>query len=246
LFKDSWLIIKLTGYQDVLDTSSPPITESHRNNYIDAHPLLQADFFPEYSSLSKSISTTFDSFISRVFRPKSADVESASASRIFNGWAQSAARQSTSLSTAKGFRKVFEPIMRANYSMPISTGRLAPSFENGLAPIAEDIAPYVRAIMEYDGRLKEYRDNLSAAWSQGQGETGDKRKRKTRASRAALEGGNKASTRRERWFPDDTNYYGVQATGRPEWQKILFDMGHFHVQLIVESAGGNSEPPSGD
>lgn len=131
--------------------------------------------------------------------------------------------------------------MRANYSMPIPTGRLAPSFENGFAPIAEDIAPYVRAIMGYDGRLKEYRDNLSAAWSQGQGV-----KRKTRASRAALEGGNKASTRRERWFPDDTNYYEVQATGRPEWQQILFDMGHFHVQPIVESAGGNTEPPSGD
>lgn len=207
---------------------------------------MQADFLPEYSSLSESISTTFDSLISRVFRPKSGDVESAGAGRIFNGWAQSAARQSISLSTVKGARKVFEPIMRANYSIPIATGRLAPSFENGLAPITEDIAPYVRAIMVFDGRLKEYRDNIFAAWSQGQGGTGDKRKRKTRASRAALEGGDKASTRRERWFPDDTNYYGVQGTGRPEWQQILFDMGYFHVQPIVESAGGSSEPPSGD
>ncbi|GLI74224.1 hypothetical protein PoHVEF18_002459 [Penicillium ochrochloron] len=233
-------------FEDLLDTSAPPISESHRTNYTDAHLLLQADLLPEYPSLSESISTTFGSLISRVFRPKAEDIESSGAGRIFNGWAQSAARQSVSPSTAKDFRKVFEPIIRANYSTSLAVGRAAPSFENGLAPITEDIAPYVRAIMVFDGRLKEYRDNLFAAWSQGQGGSGDKRMRKTRASRAALEGGNKASTRKERWFPDDTNYYGIQGTGRPEWQQILFDMGHFHVQLVAESAGGSSESPSGD
>ncbi|KAJ5371345.1 uncharacterized protein N7496_007437 [Penicillium cataractarum] len=233
-------------FQDVLDTSAPPIPESHRANYIDAHPLLQADLLPQYSCLSESISTAFDSFISRVFRPKSEDMESAGAGRIFNAWAQSAARQSISPPIAKGFRKVFEPIMRTSYSASLSTGRPAPSFENGLAPITEDIAPYVRAIMVFDGRLKQYRDNLFAAWSQEQGRTGEKQMRKTRASRAALEGGNKASTRRERWFPDDTNYYGIQRTGRLEWQQILFDMGHFHVQPVADSAAGSSEPTSGD
>ncbi|OOQ88519.1 hypothetical protein PEBR_12489 [Penicillium brasilianum] len=232
--------------KDVLDTSAPPFPESHRANYIDAYPLLQADLLHEYSSLSESISTTFDSFISRVFRPKAEDVESAGAGRIFNAWAQSAARQSISPSIAKGFRKIFEPIMRTSYSASLSTGRPAPSFENGLAPITEDIAPYVRAIMAFDGRLKQYRDNLFLAWSQEQGGTGEKRMRKTRASRAALEGGNKASTRKETWFPDDTNYYGVQRTGRPEWQQILFDMGHFHVQPVADSAAGSSEPTSGN
>lgn len=240
------MIIRLTVYQDVLDTSAPPIPESRRANYIDAHPLLHADLLPQYSSLSESISTTFDSFISRVFRPKAEDIESAGAGRIFNAWAQSAARQSISPSIAKGFRKVFEPIMRTSYSASLSTGRPAPSFENGLAAITEDIAPYVRAIMVFDGRLKQYRDNLFAAWSQEQGKTGEKRMRKTRASRAALEGGNKASTRKERWFPDDTNYYGVQRTGRPEWQQILFDMGHFHVYPVADLAAGSSEPTSGD
>ncbi|KAF3385344.1 Telomere length regulation protein elg1 [Penicillium rolfsii] len=231
-------------FEDVLDTSAPLMSESHRTNYTDAHLLLQADLLPEYSSLSQSISTTFDSLISRVFRPEAEDIESASARRIFNGWAQSAARQSLSPSTARGFRKVFEPIMRANYSTALAVGRAAPSFENGLAPIAEDIAPYVRAIMVFDGRLKQYRDNLFAVWSQGQGGGGgggDKRMRKTRASRAALEGGNKASTRKERWFPDDLNYYGILSTGRPEWQQILYDMGHFHVEPVTESAGRTSE-----
>ncbi|KAJ5159540.1 uncharacterized protein N7482_006544 [Penicillium canariense] len=230
-------------FKDVLDISSPPIPDCHRSNYVDAYPLLQADLRPEYSLLSESVCTTFDSLLSRVFRPGAEDIESASADRIFSGWAKSAARRSVLPSTVNGFRKVFEPIMRVNHTMPVATGRLAPSFENGLAPITEDIAPYVRAIMVFDGRLKVYRDNLFAAWAQEQG-VGEKRMRTTRASRAALEGGDKTSTRKDRWFSDDINYYWVQSTGRPEWQHILFQMGHFHVQPVLEANGGNSDQAS--
>lgn len=118
--------------------------------------------------------------------------------------------------------------------MPIPTGRLSPSFENSLAPITEDIAPYVRGIMAFDGRLKQYRNTLSAIVST-QRENGEKPGRTTRASRAALEGGDKASTRKERWFPGDTNYFWVQGTGKPEWQDALYQMGHFHVQPTMES-----------
>lgn len=118
--------------------------------------------------------------------------------------------------------------------MPLPPGRPAPSFENSLAPVTEDIAPYVRAIMVFDGRLMEYRDNLIAICSK-EGGNGKKRGRTTRASRAALEGGDKASTRKERWFPDDTNYFWVQNTGELEWQDALFQLGHFHVQTTFES-----------
>lgn len=221
--------------QDVVDVSSPQPPESHRSNYTEAYPLLHADVRPEYSSLSETISVTFDALLSQVFRAKTEDTESTSVERIFNGWSQSAVRRHKFPSTLPGFQEVFEPIMRATYTMPVSSGRLAPSFENSLAPITEDIAPYVRAIMVFDGRLKEYRDKLIAIWSneRGHGETGG---RTTRASRAALEGGDKASTRKERWFPDDTNFFWVQNTGKPEWQELLFQMGHFHVQPAMESS----------
>ena len=237
-------ILELTMLQDVVDSSAPPLPEAHRSNFVEAYPLLQADLRPEHSSLSENISVTFNALVSQTFRPKTEDHESSSVARIFNGWAKAGARRMHFPSTLPTFQKVFEPIMRVNYSMPIPTGRLAPSFENGLAPITEDIAPYVRAIMVFDGRLKEYRDNLSAILTRENGNC-EKRGRTTRASRAALEGGDKAFTRKERWFPNDTNYFWVQATGKYEWQNILFQMGHFHVQpameITEETAGHDSD-----
>lgn len=203
---------------------------AHRSNYIDAYPLLQTDLDPEYSSLSESIGLTFDSLISRTYRAPAQDIETESISRIFNGWSQISAARQVYPSAKAGFQKVFEPIMRARYTA--TPGRLAPSFENSLSPITEDLAPYIRSIMVFDGRLKEYRDHLHAIWAQDQGR-GDTRVRTTRASRAALEGSDKAFTRRERWFPDETNYFLVQRTGMPEWQQALFQMGYFHVQPMT-------------
>ncbi|KAJ5671993.1 hypothetical protein N7507_001120 [Penicillium longicatenatum] len=228
-------------FKDVLDASAPPMLESHRSNYVDAHPLLQSDLLPEYNALSENISITSAALISRTFRPIDDDIESVCTSRISNGWGQLAAKRRVFPSTKSGFQQVFDPIMKARHST--STGRLAPSFENGLATITEDLAPYIRAIMVFDGRLKIYRDNLHAAWAQEQGR-GEVRARTTRASRAALEGSDKAFTRKERWFPDETNYYYVQATGKPEWQHALFQMGYFHVQPVVEVVSdGDEERP---
>ncbi|KAJ5760317.1 hypothetical protein N7520_007473 [Penicillium odoratum] len=229
--------------KDILDVSSPPMLESHRSNYVDAHPLLQSDLLPEYSSLSENISMTSAALISRTFRPTDDDIESVYTTRISNGWGQLAARRQIYPSTKPGFQKVFGPIMRARHNT--STGRLAPSFEHGLSTITEDLAPYIRGIMVFDCRLKVYRDNLHAVWAQEQGQ-GEVRARTTRASRAALEGSDKAFTRRERWFPEDTNYFSVQGTGKSDWQQALFQMGYFHVQPAVQVANdGDHERSAG-
>lgn len=224
----------------MVDISAPPIPEPHRSNYVEAYPLLQASIQPEYTALSETISLSFSALISRVFRTCSPPAESVYASQMFNGWRQSAVRRSVFPSNLVGFQKVFEPITRYNYMMTLTTGRIAPSFENTLSPITEDIAPYIRSIMVFDGRLKQYRDHLSALSHQHYGH-GEKRQRNTRASRAALEGGSKASIRKERWFPDDTNYFLVQSTGKPEWQEALFQLGHFRIQPIVEQAENHDE-----
>ena len=67
--------------------------------------------------------------------------------------------------------------------------------------LAEDVAPYIRAILRYDMQLAEQRRQLELALFPGAGEDGPVRR--TRASRAALEGGDKSSTRREKWFDVD-------------------------------------------
>lgn len=77
--------------------------------------------------------------------------------------------------------------------------------------LAYDIAPYVRSIASYDLELERQRDEVFS--SQG------KKTRTTRAARAAAEGGDKASTRRERWFTGNLDLQAVLATGNnwPQW-----------------------------
>lgn len=89
--------------------------------------------------------------------------------------------------------------------------RLAPSLDSPRSILACDIAPYVRSTVNYDQRLEQQRDEAFS--SQG------KKGRTTRAARAAAEGGDKASTRRERWFPESLNLQAVLQTGNnwPQW-----------------------------
>lgn len=229
--------------KDAVDVSMPPISDKQRVNYIEGYRLLHADLQPDYSPLSGILCTTFDALMRNVFRSGSRlGDESLQAARILS---KTTKLQSTAPS-GKKFLEAFQPIMRANYVFPPPTGRLAPSFENGIAPIAEDLAPYVRAIMAFDLRLEQYRFKLSGLLSQGV--TCTKRMRKTRASRAALEGGDKASTRKERWFDMDANPSRILSTGKSEWQDILVQQGYFQVGSVEDQSrdsGGNTSDSSG-
>ena len=118
-----------------------------------------------------------------------------------------------------GYAAVFEPIARSTKPvLGIPKGPQISTFDGSLSVITEDLAPYVRSIVSYDLRLEEQRGLLSSSLSQpGQD---SKRQRTTRASRAALEGGCKAHTRRERWFPNNTNFDLVLQSGGQGWQDI--------------------------
>ena len=87
-----------------------------------------------------------------------------------------------------------------------------------VSKVAVDVAPYVRSIITYDVRLEQQRLALSNLLSQG-GRRG-KRQRTTRSSRAALEGGSKAHTRRERWFPKKLNFALALKTGGDGWNGL--------------------------
>lgn len=118
-----------------------------------------------------------------------------------------------------GFAAVFDPIARSPKPMlGIPRGPQISSFDGPVSIIAEDLAPYVRSIVSFDRRLEQQRRQLSALLSQPG--KGGNRARTTRASRAALEGGSKAHTRRERWFPGKTNFNLVLESGGNDWQEI--------------------------
>lgn len=122
--------------------------------------------------------------------------------------------------TRANLSAAFSPIAEpSKTSLSSPRGAHSSSFDNPTSVLVVDIAPYIRSIVSSDIRLEEQRLRLSNLLSQG-GRNG-KRMRTTRASRAALEGGSKACTRRERWFPSKTNFPAVLRTGGYGWQDAL-------------------------
>ena len=132
-----------------------------------------------------------------------------------------------------GHAAVFEPIARCTKPvLGIPKGPQISTFDGSLSVITQDLAPYVRSIVAYDLRLEEHRGLLSSLLSQSG--RNSKRQRTTRASRAALEGGSKARTRRERWFPNNTNFDAVLQSGGQGWQDIALK------QTMAESSEGET------
>jgi hypothetical protein len=113
----------------------------------------------------------------------------------------------------------FDPIIELpqKFSESVS-GRQSGSFEGPISIVAQDLAPYIRFIVASDVRLEQQRLELSNILSEG-GRSG--KARTTRASRAALEGGDKATTRKERYFPKRTNFSQVLDTGHKAWAEAL-------------------------
>lgn len=113
------------------------------------------------------------------------------------------------------------PIARPlKLSPAMQKGPYISSFDGPTSILVEDLVPYVRSIVSYDIRLEHQRNQLNLSLSHG-GRNG-KRIRTTRASRAALEGGNKQHTRRERWFPPNTDFSRILESGGVGWQDALW------------------------
>jgi DNA polymerase III delta prime subunit len=140
--------------------------------------------------------------------------------------------------TSDDVSAAFEPLMVEKPRFPPSTGRLAPSLDTSSATVITDIAPYVRSIVRYDQRLEEQRNAL--AGSQHKTKT-----RRTRAARAAMEGGSKTSTRDEKWFPKATDYDALLQTGGawPQWANELRRTG-FDESTEGSESGTESEANS--
>lgn len=132
----------------------------------------------------------------------------------------------------------FEPIMEDNRTFPPPTGRTAPSLDGGASTIATEVAPYIRHIVWLDQQMEKLRGEIDAS-SQGTG-----RQRKTRAARAALEGGNVAHTRVERWFPKDLNFDAVRATGG-DWTDITDQSLISRTPSLSRDSTGMTDAPTG-
>ncbi|KAI0512800.1 hypothetical protein F5B22DRAFT_614251 [Xylaria bambusicola] len=121
--------------------------------------------------------------------------------------------------TRKDYSIAFDPI--AVSEKILSNNYLDPSvFDREMTPLCLDVAPYVRSIVSYDLRLYNERRTRSNLLSEG-GRPEKKRMRTTRAALSALEGGSRATTRRERYFAADINPYLVMRTGGKGWEELV-------------------------
>ncbi|KAL8916444.1 MAG: hypothetical protein Q9208_008510 [Pyrenodesmia sp. 3 TL-2023] len=219
-----------------LDVSAPEMSEKDRTNYIEGSTLLQADALSDYSGVSDSIAAAVRVFGRRTLfstaQPPS--LHPLDEQVIIDALPKMVqAQKYPKLVTLETVSSAFTPISNPSRGSQAGKGPFLSTFESPTCTVATDIAPYVRSIVSYDLRLEEQRKQLElASHSRRDG----KQARRTRASRAALEGGNKASTRRERWFPTNTDYGAVLRTGGKGWQEVALKRG---VVEEVENGGTN-------
>jgi sorting nexin-8 len=121
------------------------------------------------------------------------------------------ATRTTQQLSVRELADAFEPIMEDRRTFPPTAGRAAASLDGASKEIATDLAPYIRSIVAFDRRLEVQRDEMSGGGFQST------QQRKTRAARAALEGGDKSKTRRDRWFPSGLDFDAVLKTCPRGW-----------------------------
>ncbi|CRG84144.1 ATPase family AAA domain-containing protein 5 [Talaromyces islandicus] len=231
ILSHSW---SLNQTKDDLDASISDLSEKQKSNYQEGYPLLNAICKADYTGLSANIGSTAQVLMQRTMFDEKSQENEVNAKRIL---ARQSRSKSTGFSTAN-YISAFESIMQSNDSILVHA---ASSSESDVAGVVQDIAPYIRSIMAFDLRLERYRLQLSGIMSEG---PRNKRVRKTRASRAALEGGDKSNTRRERWFSQEANPKQILATGSSEWQDALVQTGHFSVAPVALGSASSGQSDS--
>lgn len=232
-----------TRFQEVLDPELPEIPTKTRDDFIVGRRLLEADPKSTPSMPSVGLSVSLKSLTrQRLFKlSPTTDVTSPS---ILQPLAEDRAvsvlddsfEHCTTPMTRMDLALAFDPI--AVNEKAAASSHLDPSvFDRTMKLIVLDIAPWVRGIVEFDNKLMQERLKLSNLLSEG-GKR--KRMRTTRSAYSALEGGERRTTRRERYFGDCLNTAFVRRTAGDTWQEAVEAM---RPRESVESAPSSPSSP---
>lgn len=203
---------------DQTDPSCPPLSDAQRHDHLEGYQLVHVGLVPDFSRLVCKVAASYGILADLCFRK---DGSKSLEARLANS-AQSTVTPCAPTIPTNDLLGVFEPLrFEQRPIFPPATGWLSPSFDRSTSIITTDLAPFVRSIVSFDERLLQQRLELSQASSQG-GTQYSKKFRKTRASRAALEGGSKANTRGERWFLESLDYGRVLGTAGTGWQDAVW------------------------
>lgn len=205
----------------------PRLAEKSRANFDDGCILLEADPVVDHTGIGLSLGLALRVCARRVLSCGGAAMRITTLNRDFGS--RVIANEVQSLcnrkqNTRSTLTTATHPIARPlKLSPAMPKGPYISSFDGPISILVEDLVPYVRSIVAYDIRLEDQRNQLNLSLTQGR--RNGKRIRTTRASRAALEGGNKQNTRRERWFPLNTDFARILESGGTKWQDALWQGG---------------------
>ncbi|MCJ1262526.1 hypothetical protein MMC22_002396 [Lobaria immixta] len=232
------------GNMAILDTTLPRLAEKSRADFDGGSILLEADPVVDHTGISVSLGLALRVCARRVLSSESAGISTAALSRDFGSRMTAGEAQrlyNCKQNTRSTLTAAVHPIARPlKLSSAMQKGPYISSFDGPTSILVEDLAPYIRSIVSYDIRLEDQRNQLDLSLSQGR--RNGKRIRTTRASRAALEGGNKQHTRRERWFPLNTDFARILESGGRGWQDALWQGGLLRPE--VELGDDNSRRSS--
>ncbi len=217
----------------LLDTTQKSMSQKSRSHYVEGMQLLQSDVESDYTGLRASIAAFM-----AVYGLHNAD--SAVPADIDDSSTCDTRRGDSGPPLTRKDMACFEPIAIPATSDLSGHSTLATSaFDGPIRGIALDLAPYVRSIVSYDLALAEQRNRLNDVVN---GVKNTKQARKTRAARSALEGSQRCSTRKDRWFVKPLDYDAVLATGGRDWPGLNFSaMGDAQSDVGAETPSSSME-----
>lgn len=211
------------GLHMAMDTSLPELSQKTKDDFTLGRPLLEADPLVPFCDVRADISAAISSLARERLRSyaTSRQITAASSSLIAVGEAKAVSileasfASSPKVLTRLDIAFAFDPIAMSD-SGASSLAYLEPSvFDRTMKLIIVDVAPWVRSIVEYDLSLMLERKKLSNLLSEG----GTKRRmRTTRSALSALEGGERKSTRGDKYFKAAINTRLVLDTGLKSWR----------------------------
>jgi DNA polymerase III delta prime subunit len=209
-------MVHVESRDEAVDCTLPEITAKTREDYILGRELLDAPVTSTFDPLATTLPISLKILARRNLRTSypSPGLEALDEVTLTSKIRQHMSQPMiTGALTRDDLNLAFDPLATSDKNSTSSSSLEASVFDHTLAPIVEDVAPYVRGIVAYDNELQKQRLKMSNLLSKG----GTKRMRNTRASHAALEGGSRTHTRPERWFKADLNSVLVMRTAGEGW-----------------------------
>lgn len=209
---------------DILDASQPPMLETAKRSYTTGYAFLQGDIQLDEWNAAAEMALSSHLIIAKFWQDTQNRVLGSTGSFIPTEALELATlhlHQGKEGLTRQTFSAAFDPIWYGSKSISQEPGMVASHFDDTFAVVTTDLAPYVRSIVAFDIALEKRRAAVEDAFGS---ERATKRQRKTRASRSAMEGGQRSTTRRERWFKDAIDLGLVMGTAAKSWPRAAAKM----------------------